>query len=159
MFQISILISLALLCTTVIAETKSQNQNNSKSPEDYVNIFFDLYRNRSPVAAADYIFANNPYIFEKQESVQDLKTKIGNLEKMLGKERGFFLVQNRDFEDTIRVISYIVKYDRQPLRFIFVFYKPADRWLTYQFNFDNAMDDSILNQGKTLEFRDVNSKN
>ena len=155
-FQVSIILSALFLSSAIIAEPQKSNE---KSPEDYVNIFFDLYRNRSPVAAADYIFANNPYIFEKQESVQDLKTKIGNLEKMLGKERGFFLVQNRDFGGTIRVISYIVKYDRQPLRFIFVFYKPADRWLTYQFNFDNAMDDSILNQGKTLEFRDVNSKN
>lgn len=148
-----------LFSGAIMAEPKKPNPTAEKSPENLVNTFFELYRSRGPVTAVDYIFANNPYIFEKQESIQSLKTKISNLEKMLGKERGSFMVQNQDFEGTIRVITYIVKFDRQPLRFSFVFYKPADRWLTYQFNFDDAIDDSILKEAKTLNFREVNSKN
>lgn len=155
-FQTNIILSILFFSSAIIAEPQKPNE---KLPEDLVNTFFELYRSRGPVTAVDYIFANNPYIFEKQESVQSLKTKISNLEKMLGKENGSFMVQNQDFEGTIRVITYIVKFDRQPLRFSFVFYKPADRWLTYQFNFDDAMNDSILNETKTLKFRDINSQN
>lgn len=126
-----------------------------KKPEQMVAIFFDLFRSRGPAQAVDYIFSNNPNIYERQDSVGALKEKVGKLEEMLGKEHGQVLIQDRQFADTIRVISYLVKYDRQPLRFTFVFYKAENRWVTYQFNFDDPMDETTTKETRSLSFEPV----
>lgn len=126
-----------------------------KQPEEMVEIFFDLFRSRGPAQAVDYIFSNNPYIYEKKDSVGALKDKVARLEEMLGKEHGQVLIQDRQFADTVRTISYLVKYDRQPLRFTFVFYKAQNRWVTYQFNFDDLMDETTLKETRSLKFEPV----
>jgi hypothetical protein len=44
--------------------------------------------------------------------------------------------------------SYLVKYDRQPLRFIFKFYKPNDKWVLYSYALDDSLDDEIQEAAK-----------
>lgn len=137
------------------AEKPAETTIKGKRPEEMVAIFFDLFRSRGPAQAVDYIFSNNPNIYERQDSVGALKEKVGKLEEMLGKEHGQVLIQDRQFADTIRVISYLVKYDRQPLRFTFVFYKAENRWVTYQFNFDDPMDEATMKETRSLSFEPV----
>lgn len=137
------------------AEKPAETTIKGKKPEEMVAIFFDLFRSRGPAQAVDYIFSNNPNIYERQDSVGALKEKVGKLEEMLGKEHGQVLIQDRQFADTIRVISYLVKYDRQPLRFTFVFYKAENRWVTYQFNFDDPMDEATTRETRSLSFEPV----
>lgn len=137
------------------AEKPAETTIKGKKPEQMVAIFFDLFRSRGPAQAVDYIFSNNPNIYERQDSVGALKEKVGKLEEMLGKEHGQVLIQDRQFADTIRVISYLVKYDRQPLRFTFVFYKAENRWVTYQFNFDDPMDETTTKETRSLSFEPV----
>ncbi len=44
--------------------------------------------------------------------------------------------------------SYLVKYDRQPLRFIFKFYKLNDKWVLYSYALDDSLDDEIQEAAK-----------
>ena len=39
--------------------------------------------------------------------------------------------------------SYIANFDRQPIRFIFVFYKAKDTWKILKINFDMDLDDEL----------------
>lgn len=126
-----------------------------KPPEEMVRIFFDLFEGRGPVTAVDYIFSNNPYIYEKQDSVGALKEKVSKLENVLGKYRGHILIEDLQFGDTIRTISYLVKYDRQPLRFTFIFYRANRRWVTYQFYFDDPMEGPEDIKRQSLPFKPV----
>jgi hypothetical protein len=126
-----------------------------KRPEEMVKLFFEIFRSRGPAQAVDYIFSNNPYIYERQESVGALKEKIEKLEEVLGKEHGEILIQDRQFAGTLRVISYLIKYDRQPLRFTFIFYRASNRWVTYQFNFDDPVDEATIKETRSLNFEPV----
>ena len=153
-------------CTTLataikpLTQTKQQAETNpntqaGKTPQQMIDIFFNLHDTRSTPAALDYLFANNPYIYEKQDIVNQLKEKLRTAESLFGKKYGQALIQSRQTGDTIQMITYLVKYDRQPLRFTFVFYKPNDRWLTFQFNFDDPLDSIMSNEARSVRFEPV----
>lgn len=131
------------------------NTVKGKKPEQMVAIFFDLFRSRGPAQAVDYIYSNNPNIYERQDFLGSMKEKVAKLEEMLGKEHGQVLIRDRQFADTVRVISYLVKYERQPLRFTFVFYKAENRWITLQFFFDDPMDEATMKETRSLSFEPV----
>jgi hypothetical protein len=38
-----------------------------------------------------------------------------------------------------------VKYDKQPVRFIFIFYKPKTTWNIYTFQFNTNLDEELTN--------------
>ena len=45
--------------------------------------------------------------------------------------------------DLMVQVTYIVTYDRQPLRFEFQFFKVNDGWRVYSFSFDDDLDDEL----------------
>ena len=49
--------------------------------------------------------------------------------------------------------SYLVKYDRQPIRFTFQFYKPNKEWRIHSFKYDGNIDDEIEEAAKLYYFK------
>ncbi len=43
----------------------------------------------------------------------------------------------------MKVAIYTVKYDRQPLRFVFKYYRPADQWRLQDFRFTDSFDEDL----------------
>ena len=41
-----------------------------------------------------------------------------------------------------------MKYDRQPFRYIFEFYKPNEKWMLYSFKIDSEIDSEIEQSAK-----------
>lgn len=38
----------------------------------------------------------------------------------------------------------MIKYDRQPVRFQFIFYKPSDKWQLQDFRYDDDLDTELI---------------
>jgi hypothetical protein len=66
----------------------------------------------------------------------------------MGKYYGNEIIITKKFSESFILYSYLVKYDRQPMRFIFKFYKPNDKWVLYSYALDDNLDNEIQEAAK-----------
>ncbi len=113
------------------------------APEDLLSTFFDEYT-RNPSKAVEDIYATNPWSTRIRDGIESLKKEVNsyNLDYM-GKYYGHELITKKQFSESFVLISYMMKYDRQPIRFTFKLYKPDDKWTLLSFDIDSNLDDEI----------------
>ncbi|UZR94260.1 hypothetical protein [Chondrinema litorale] len=99
--------------------------------------------------AVDYIFSTNKWISEEsQEGIDNVKDKLENFLGLVGEYYGYDLITKKNVGENYELWSYIIKYDRQPLRFTFVLYRPKDKWQLQNFQFDDNLGDELKDAGK-----------
>lgn len=114
-------------------------QNSEKAMLDQ---FFVIYQ-EDPVAALDYIYDFNPWIASQGEAVQSLKDKLNPFIPLAGDYQEAEFIPTGRLRERFSMFIYLAKYDLQPLRFTFEFYKPKDRWMLYAFSFDNNFNEDM----------------
>ena len=119
------------------------------TPEDIVTAFFSTLQTENSDAALDQLYATNPWMSMNMESIQSLKDKMAGLtEDFVGTMHGYDLIVEKSLTDRYRLLSYLARYDRQPIRFTFQFYRPADTWKIYSFKYDGSLDDELEEAAK-----------
>ncbi|MBN7811262.1 hypothetical protein J0A68_09855 [Algoriphagus sp. H41] len=106
-----------------------------KGPEEIVNQFFDSYK-VSPSGAVDELLNSNTWMAENQGALNQVKTQLNNAVQLIGDYKGFEKISEVKKGESLVQLIYFVRYDRQPLRFVFLFYKPDDQWRIQNFLFD-----------------------
>ena len=138
MKRLFLLLSLALFICA--GKVHAQEQ----TPADISKKFFEVYATK-PMDAIDPLFAD----VKKNKQVNDDITAIKkNLKVTIdqdGDYNGYDLLTEKGIGTTMKLLSYMVKYDKQPVRFVFVFYKPKDTWKIYTFQFNTNLDDELTN--------------
>ncbi len=110
--------------------------SQTTEPIHLIDRFYEIY-NTNIDSAIDYIFNTNPSItFDKKAQLLSLKQDFTNSIEQLGNYRGYELITTRKLTSSYMLYSYLVKYDLQPLRLTFVFYKPENEWHLYNFKYD-----------------------
>ena len=115
--------------------TIGYSQNN---PDEIVSQFFATYET-SPENAVDNLFVSNKWMSENQSGLMNLKTQLNNTIALIGDYKGFEKVAELKKGDSLIQLIYHAKYDRQPLRVIFLFYKPDQQWRIQNFLFDDKI--------------------
>lgn len=105
-------------------------------PEDKVNQFFKSFE-ISPDNAIDELMSSNPWLNGNQGGINQLKVQLKSSMEIVGTYRGFEKISEIKKGESIVQFIYISKHDRQPLRFIFTFYKPEKEWRILNFLFDD----------------------
>ena len=132
------LISLFLL-TISFGQTK---------PEDIINNFFKEY-SKNPAKAVEEIYATNPWNSRIRDGVESIKNEVSKYNiDYVGKYYGNEVIVKKQFSESFVLYSYLIKYDRQPMRFIFKLYKPNDKWTLYSFKIDSDIDEEIEQAAK-----------
>ena len=126
----------------------SGNLIAQSGPQELINSFFGTYE-KDPGKAVKDLYATNIW----NERIKDDIDKIigtvnGFTESYMGKYYGQELITTKKFSESFVLYSYLVKYDRQPIRFIFKFYKPDDKWVLYSYALDDSLDDEIQEAAK-----------
>jgi len=112
------------------------------NPQKLIDQFFSLYET-NPYAAVDYIFDTNPWIKEAAEQLDDVKTQLEDTLDVVGKYEGYSLISEKATGGHLMQYVFMVRYDRQPLRFILLFYKPSSEWRLHHFSFDDDMEEEL----------------
>jgi hypothetical protein len=136
----------AQTATTTTAATKTADAKTAAAAPKGVSTLLDAFFKRyktSPDSAIDYIFGTNK-LFANNPQINILKQKIDSLQLSLGKYIGHELISQRSATNSLVIYSYLVKHEDQPMRFIFMFYKPKNDWELYRFNYDDGMDTELL---------------
>lgn len=119
------------------------------TPKDIVSKFFTEYKTDGASKALDNLYSNNEWMIRATDAITNLKQQLLTLnEDYVGKYYGYELIVEKRLSDSFILMSYLVKYDRQPIRFTFQFYKPDNEWRTHSFKYDGSLDDEIEESAK-----------
>ena len=127
---------------------------NAQTPKDYINKFFNIYTEEGFDQAIDSLFTTNKWILMNQESVNSIKTQLSTLTPKLGSYYGYEPLTAQKTGTCYEYYTYLVKYERQPVRFHFAFYEVNGKWILQTFKYedkiasnleDSALIDCIIN--------------
>jgi hypothetical protein len=118
-----------------------KNEKKENKELEAINAkFFDLLSDKN-ATALDYIFKTNKWLNE--DEVKSVKEKLDSLVSQLGGLKGHELIASKAIGGDYLLYSYLVKYERQPLRFILIYYKPAEKWQLQNFQFDYDLEPEL----------------
>jgi len=132
------------LITTVVIILFTAQVNAQSTPEDLSNLFFKTFEEKGSTDALDELYSTNTWINKAPDAVLNLKNQMEGLhEDYIGKYYGYEFITEKKISESFVLRSYLVKYDRQPLRFTFQFYKPNDIWKAYSFQYDGNLSSEL----------------
>lgn len=135
----------SLIVSIIVA---SSNLFAQSSPQKLIDTFFTTYEKDVGKAVRD-LYATNKWNERIKDDIDKvIGTVNGFTESYMGKYYGKELITTKQFSESFVLYSYLVKYDRQPIRFIFKFYKPNDDWVLYSYALDVGLDDEIQEAAK-----------
>lgn len=115
----------------------------SNEYQEEIDKFFNLYKTEKISQAVDSIYSTNKYVSSIPDQVQNVKNQLTAAKGMLGEINFINKISDYKVGDLMVQVTYIVTYDRQPLRFEFQFFKVNDGWRVYSFSFDDDLDDEL----------------
>lgn len=132
---------LSLFLLLLWAPGQVQAQDN---PEDITQTFFQDFESLGSSVALDRLYSTNPWMQRSTEAIANLKERIAGLtEDFVGKCHGYELITKKQLTESFILYSFLAKYDRQPIRFTFQVYRPADTWRIYSFKYDSNLDTEL----------------
>lgn len=127
---------------------------SQNSPEEIVERFFMEFESKGSSVALDNLYKPNKWITRNADAIVQLKSQMEGLnEDYVGKYYGYETILEKKLADSFILISYLVKYDRQPIRFTFQFYKPNKEWIIHSFKYDGDIGAEIEETAKLYNFR------
>lgn len=146
-----------LFCSGVMAQTHANKPAAKPAPAKQVagpksalqiiDVFFKKYKDEGADTAIDYLFATNKLLANLPQ-LSVLKAKLDSLPQSVGKYVGHELITQKSASPSLYFYSYLVKFENQPYRFTFMFYKPQNDWELYRFKYDDQIDSELEEAGK-----------
>jgi hypothetical protein len=137
-------LAICLTFTLIVGSLNAQS-----SPKELSEKFFKTYEKKGSSEALDELYSTSPWIDKAQDAVLNLKNQIAGLnESYVGKYYGYELITEKKITSSFVLRSYLVKFDRQPIRYTFKFYKPNDTWIIYSFQYDGNLSTELEESAK-----------
>lgn len=119
-----------------------------------IDKFFDDYKNIGAEKAIDNIYKTNKWSYKVEDALSNLKKEFASYNKeLVGNYYGCDSIVEKRLTDCFVLKSYLLRYERQPLRLTFEFYKPNDKWYIYSVNIDTNYDDELEEAAKVYQLR------
>ena len=119
------------------------------TPTSISEKFFANYEKEGAKVALDTLYKTNAWMDRNKDAVNQLVKKLEGLDDdFVGKYYGYELLLEKKLSNSYVLRSYLVKFDRQPIRFTFQFYRPNDHWKIFSFEFDGEIDEEVEQAAK-----------
>lgn len=132
------LVFFLLFSSTIIAQIKTDEENITAK-------FFQTFTT-DPMKAYEELFKSNEYI--PKSDIESTKIKFKDYISDLGDYLGNEAITVKRIGKSYILKSFIIKYERMPIRFTFTLYKPADKWKIQNFAYDGNMTEELENAAK-----------
>ena len=130
------------------------NSLAQNDPQKISDEFFRIYKEKNSDAALDYLFGTNKWMNDAKDQIDNVKFKLNGTLKQLGDYYGYNLITKKTIGEHLWLYNYIVRYDRQALRFSILFYKPNDQWRLMNFSYDDNIDDELKEAAKVHRLKE-----
>ena len=54
------------------------------------------------------------------------------------------IVSKKSISEDYLLYSFLIKYDRQPIRYLFIYYKPKNKWQLQNFQYDDNLETELI---------------
>lgn len=140
----NLLFSITLLLFACSSD--AQSVSNS-TPEQMNSEFFGLYKSKGANASIKYLFSTNKWIFEID--TQNVISKLTELTSALGNYTGHDFITKKSVGPNFVLYTFLVKYDRQPIRFNLTYYKADTKWQLQFFEYDPDLQTGLREAAST----------
>jgi hypothetical protein len=123
------------------------------SKENITTTFFKTFQKNQTQAYVD-LFINNKWMKDNKSNIETAKIKLGDLLSTLGEYYGYEPITEKSAGESYILKSFLMKFERQPIRFTFVLYKPNDAWQIQNFTFDAGIDEELSEAAKAYRLKD-----
>lgn len=133
-----VLALVALGPTAALAEDAAADAATASEAPAYdaqIDQFFVKLESGEYAEAIAKLYGGNPWMESQQANLETLKTQFADLKEALGELHGHELLSEQWISDRYVYRWYLVRFDRSPVSFYFKFYKPADEWRFYSFEY------------------------
>lgn len=112
---------------------------NTVDYQSEIDGFFALYKAGKSNEAVDFIYKSNKYVSSIPDQVKNVKTQLAALQGLVGDIHNIGKIDTYTVGDNFVHVTYLVTYDRQPIRYEFQFFKVKQGWRVYSFSFDDDL--------------------
>jgi hypothetical protein len=130
------------------------NGYSQESPEQLINKFFEKFKNEGSSEALDFIFSTNKWISQSDENIEGIKSQLKTTLDQLGQYYDFESISKSSYGKNLVLHTFLIRYDRQPLRFMFLFYKPDNSWRLQNFSYDDNLDTELEEANKAYRLKE-----
>jgi hypothetical protein len=123
-------------------------------PQKIIDKFFVLYSANKTAEAIDYLFATNKWMDGSKDQIENTKFKLSGTLKVIGEYSGYAVISKKTVGEHLTLYTFLIKYDRQPLRFTMLFYKPKNEWRLQNFSYDDKIDDELEEASKVYRLKE-----
>lgn len=127
---------LAMITTFSFAQGKDDGQ-------ELINQFFDHYKNKGHEIALRYAFSTNKWIEIQGDEMNSIIFQLSKEVNSMGEYNGYEEIRSKRIGSRFRIVSYLVYYLRDPIRFTFELYKTTGGWEISDFQFDTNFEAEI----------------
>jgi hypothetical protein len=152
----SFLFIMLILCVGCHSSNSQSRSSNSKEQveeidlkkiHESIEVFFDKYKLEGSSKAIDYIFRTNNLV-TSPDQLDNLKNKLDSTRKFIGDYKGNVLITEKNASSDLILLTYLVKHEKQPIRFSFIFYRPEKDWVLFKFQYDDQVISELEDSGK-----------
>ncbi len=118
-YYLTIILTINVL-TTVSGQSKDET-------DDFMKTFVLNYKAEGYRKAFTELFKTNSYMVPSL--VDTISNGLAPYLRQLGEYQGAEMISKWDYGKCLTVHAYFLKYERQPIRFYFIFYKAKDKWV------------------------------
>jgi len=129
-----ILITLSSLCF------KPMLVSAQEKPEIIIEQFFYIFQNISCDSAINYVFSTNKWMDVNLSLVDDIKKNLKRVTSVLGPYYGYEVITKKYVGTCFVTMDYLLKYDKLPIKFSFILYKPNMKWQIHNVNFTDKFE-------------------
>ncbi len=97
-------------------------------PDEINNMFFKILEDKSPEKAFNYLYDDNRALEHNKDIINANKTGFINLTKQFGDYFGFEQLNKEETGKSIAKYTFLLKYEKSPVKVAFTYYKPNDKW-------------------------------
>lgn len=113
------------------------------SPDEIIREFFNTYSAGRTEQALEDLYGHSKWFDRNSDAVGKVRVQLLALKGLVGEYRGYSLLGSKDLQADLVIYDYMVKFDRQPVRFRFTFYRADKEWATFSFGFDDNLDEEL----------------
>jgi|SRR6185295_17393602 len=132
---------IAMFVVATMLAAKAWSADGDYQP--LIDRFFVKYEKGKIDDAIDELYSTNKWVAQLADGIGNLKNQLHGLVPLVGSYRGRELIGTASIGGRLVHVTYMVLYDRQPLRMEFVLYRPQDAWTIYAFRFDSNLPEEL----------------
>lgn len=129
-----------MLLTVICFFSMAQSKDNG---QELIDTFFDYYKTKGYSAALKYSLSTNKWIKSNGTEMDNIILALSKQVDVMGEYLGYEEIRSRMLGSRYRIVSYLVYYVHDPVRFTFELYKTSTGWEISNFEFDTTFTDEL----------------